>query len=359
MGKKGMKTTTEEEAAMKLPESKDPADIFWGLVYDAGKPQVLKHAINFKVFNYLLEPISAKEIARKIETKPEPTSRLLDMLAILGVISKKDGQYRNTTSAEEYLVEGKPTYMGDMYVMTVDMDGGMIGNIPQALKSGVPEMAPDQAYSDEFWASQVDMFARGKRAQWSYSALPQVIEMPEFLSFKQMLDLGGSAGIYTVALVTRHPTLKGTVLDQPPVVEITKKIISEYGLQDRIDVIGADFSKDDIGKDYDLIWTSDTLSLFPDKDKLEEICIKVYNSMNSGGVFVSQQQMVISKNGIWPPDTAWLSHIMAFEGANCTLYETDVSEAMLDAGFRSVESQYVNRALGTFRVDIARKEEQK
>jgi hypothetical protein len=241
-------------------------------VYDAGKPQVLKHAINFKVFNYLSEPISAEAVARKLETKPEPTSRLLDMLAILGVISKKDGQYRNTTSAEEYLVEGKPTYMGDMYVEVVDMYGGMIGNIPQTFKSGVPEMTPDQLYSDEFWPSHVDMTARGQRALWSYNALPQVIEMSEFPHFKRMIDLGGNAGILTVALVSRHPTLKGTVLDQPSVVEITKKIISEYGLQDRIDVIGADFSKDDIGKDYDLVWTSDTLEFFPDKDKLEEIC---------------------------------------------------------------------------------------
>ena len=45
MDKEGMKTTTEEEVAMELPESKDPADIFWSLVYDTGKPQVLKHAI--------------------------------------------------------------------------------------------------------------------------------------------------------------------------------------------------------------------------------------------------------------------------------------------------------------------------
>ena len=130
---------------------------------------------------------------------------------------------------------------------------------------------------------------------------------------------------------------------------------SEYGLRDRIDVIGADFSKEDIGKDYDLVWTSDTLEFFPDKDKLEEICIKVYNSMNTGGLFVSQQSMVVSENGIWPPDTAWLSHTMAFGGMNCTLYETDISEAMLDAGFKSVESRYVKCAQGTTRVDIGRK----
>ena len=153
------------------------------------------------------------------------------MLAILGVISKKDGQYRNTTLAEEYLVEGKPTYMGDSYVEIVDMYGGVIGNIPQVLKSGVPEKAPDQAYSDESWTSRVDMFARSQRAFWSYSALPQVIEMPEFLSFKRMLDLGGSAGIYTVALVTRHPTLKGTVLDQPRLLKLRRKSSLNMGFK--------------------------------------------------------------------------------------------------------------------------------
>ena len=355
MEKEEMKPISEGEVTMKLPESKDPADIFWGLLYDIGKPEVLKHAINFKVFNYLSEPVSAEKVAQKLDTVPEPTSRLLDMLAILGLISKKHGHYCNTTSAEQYLVEGKPTYMGDYYVVTVDRSGDWIGNIPQALKSGVPETAPEQAYSDEFWANQVDLFGRGQRALWSHSTLPQVIEMPEFPHFKRMLDLGGSAGIYTVALVSRHPTLKGTVLDQPPVVEITKKIISEYGLQDRIDVIGADFSKDEFGKDYDLVWTSDTLSFFPDKDKLEEICKRVYQSMNSGGLFVSQQLMVINRDRIWPPDTAWLSHFMAFGGLDCTLYETDVSEAMLRAGFRSVESRYVKYAYGTTRVDIARK----
>ncbi|VUT26607.1 MAG: hypothetical protein MASP_01602 [Candidatus Methanolliviera sp. GoM_asphalt] len=77
--------------------------------------------------------------------------------------------------------------------------------------------------------------------------------------------------------------------------------------------------------------------------------------MNPGGLFVSQQEMAISKNGIWPPDAAWLSYTMAFGGMNCTLYETDVSEAMLRAGFRSVESRYVKYPYGTTRVDIGRK----
>ena len=353
MRKEEMKPSSE--GAMKLPEPKAPYGLLFDLVYDAGKTQLLKHAINFKVFNYLSQPISAEMVAQKLETKPEPTSSLLDMLVILGVIEKRHGQYVNAPLAEEYLVEGKSTYMGDFYAGSIDMYEGPMAQLPQILKSGFPEKAAGQVFSEDFWASQTDMGARSQRALWTDTALPIIIELPEFPSFKQMVDLAGGAGIYTVALVSRHPRLKATVFDQPPVIKTTKRIITEYGLEDRISVLAGDFTKDDIGKDYDLVLTSDTLNFFPDKDKLEEICNKVYNSMNSGGLFISQQTMVISKNRTWPLDTSWLSHLMAFGGMDCTLYETDVSEAMLRAGFRSVESRYIPYTHGTSRVDIARK----
>jgi hypothetical protein len=341
---------------MELQESNVPADIFWDLIYAAGKPQVLKYGIDFKVFNHLAEPISVEEVARRLDTKPEPTSRLLDMLVIIGVITKDGDRYVNTPLAEEYLVEGKPTYMGDFYAISIEgYVDEMVTKIPQALKSGIQEIDVSQAYPDDYWGRMTDMAARFQRTMWSYKAVPLVIEMPEFPSFARMLDLGGSAGIFTVALVSRHPTLEGVVFDQPPVIETTREIISEYELQDRIGVLAGDFTKDDIGNDYDLVRTSDTLSFFPDKNKLEEICKKVYQSMNPGGVFISQQQMVIGRNRIWPPDTAWLSHIMALAGYNCSLYETDVSDAMLKAGFKSVESRYVKYVSGTNRVDIARK----
>ncbi len=73
---------------MELPESNVHSDIFRDLIYAAGKPQVLKYGIDFKVFNHLSMPISAEEVARRIGTKPEPTSWLLDMLVIIRAITK-------------------------------------------------------------------------------------------------------------------------------------------------------------------------------------------------------------------------------------------------------------------------------
>ena len=262
----------------------------YDMVFESDRSQVLRHGIDFKVFDHLAELISAEEVASRLGTEPDATSRLLDMLAIMEMIEKADGRYVNTQVAEEFLVTGRPTYLGDFMQVSLDEYARMAAQIPMSLKNGIES----QMIPEEQWSGWSEMTIRGQLAMWTSKVLPLVMDIPEFSDLKRMLDLAGNAGIYTVALVSHHPTL-------------------------------------------------------------EEICKKVYQAMNPGGVFVSQQQMVIGKNRIWPPDTAWLSHIMAFGGLDCTLYETDVSDAMLRAGFGSVESRYVEYANGTNRVDIARK----
>jgi len=336
---------------MELPRPNVSPRALYDVVFESDRPQVLRHGIDFKVFDHLSELISAEEVASRLGMEPNATSRLLDLLTIMGMIEKRDGRYVNTQVAEEFLITGRPTYLGDFMQVSLDESARIVAQIPESLKNGTTS----QITSEEQWSGWSEMAIRVQLAMWTSKVLPLVMDIPEFPRLKRMLDLAGNAGIYTMALVSHHPTLEGIVFDQPSVIETTKRVISEYGLDDRIGVLTGDFTRDDVGSDYDLVWTSDTLNFYPDADKLEEICKKVYQAMNPGGVFVSQQQMVIGKNRIWPPDTAWLSHIMAFGGLDCTLYETDVSDAMRRAGFRSVESRYVEYANGTNRVDIARK----
>ncbi len=91
----------------KLLKSTVSADLLWKLTNATRKPQVMEHAIDFKIFNPLSALISAEEVAGTPGTKIEPTSRLLDMLAIFGIVTKKAGMYVNTLPAEEYLVDSK------------------------------------------------------------------------------------------------------------------------------------------------------------------------------------------------------------------------------------------------------------
>jgi ribosomal protein RSM22 (predicted rRNA methylase) len=71
-----------------------------------------------------------------------------------------------------------------------------------------------------------------------------------------MLDLGGGPGLVGIALVAAHPEMKGVIFDKPAIVKVAETFIKEYEMEDRMEVLGGDYSRDPIGKEYDLIWAS-------------------------------------------------------------------------------------------------------
>jgi predicted O-methyltransferase YrrM len=99
-----------------------------------------------------------------------------------------------------------------------------------------------------------------------------------------MLDLGGDLGLIGITIVAAHPSMNGVIFDLPPVVQVAKAFIKEYGMEDRMEVLRGDFNRDSIGAGYDLVLAC--LYLEAAKD-LDSIVKKVYDALNTGGVFVS------------------------------------------------------------------------
>ena len=62
--------------------------------------------IELGAFNHLPKPESADAVADAIESHQENTRLFLDDLAACDLLLEKDGKYRNTTIAQEFLVEG-------------------------------------------------------------------------------------------------------------------------------------------------------------------------------------------------------------------------------------------------------------
>jgi predicted TPR repeat methyltransferase len=77
-------------------------------------------------------------------------------------------------------------------------------------------------------AKGVAMMADIERAGYAQKAAEIVIELPEFPSFRKMLDLGGGLGIIGMAIVDAHSKMKGVIFDLSPVVKETNKFIQEY-----------------------------------------------------------------------------------------------------------------------------------
>jgi cyclopropane fatty-acyl-phospholipid synthase-like methyltransferase len=121
-------------------------------------------------------------------------------------------------------------------------------------------------------------------------------------------------------------------------------------MEDRIELIGGDFSTDSIGDNYDLIIASHVL--YMTKNNMDVIMKKIYAALNPGGVFVSFHS-VLTDEGTKPEKQvlSWLSTSMS--EYNMTLDEEIISESALRVGFYSVKNSIDNEYTN---IVIARKQ---
>ncbi len=69
----------------------------------------------------------------------------------------------------------------------------------------------------------------------------------------QMMDVGGSSGVISMALVRKYPSLMSTIVDIKNVCDVGKEIIEENQLSDRITYYPADFLNEELPKGFDMV----------------------------------------------------------------------------------------------------------
>ncbi|MGC9515188.1 methyltransferase, partial [Methanocrinis sp.] len=250
------------------------------------KTRLMLTAIELSVFDLLIEPGSSEDVAEILGAHPEKTRIFLDGLAAFDLLEKRGGLYSNSSLAGTFLVETSPTFVGNFlaeqwrYIEPVLDDLlGLVTKGPQELKGGLERESEDETAR---WAAAVANYERSGIASMVAGLMG---ELPEFRSFRKMLDLGGGPGLIGMAVVASHPTMRGVIFDLPPVAKLAEKFISEAGMEDRMEVVSGDICFEPIGEKYDLILAS--ASLYSCKGDLDSVMEKVHAALNSGGVFAS------------------------------------------------------------------------
>src|SRR5688572_8425798 len=81
---------------------------------DFANSQILDASIEYDFFTLIGNGFhTADEIAREAGTDTRATRIVLDSLLALALVEKRDGRYHLTPVSESFLVQGKPTYVGD------------------------------------------------------------------------------------------------------------------------------------------------------------------------------------------------------------------------------------------------------
>lgn len=339
------------EDIIVLPEVNLDYGELYRMLFPPIRSKLLLTGIELRIFNHLSVPTSAEDVAQIIATHARNTRFFLDGLAAMDLVKKKNGLYQNTPLAQAFLIEGNQTYVGQLLTFMAQSDSPL-EDLTQLVREGPPSKPQTLQFSEGMLEQAALMMANTERAGDAQIAVRIVSKLPEFSSFRKILDLGGGPGIIGMAIVAAHPNMEGVIFDLPLIVKVAESFIKEYEMEERMEVLGGDFNRDNIGEGYDLVFSSNALQFAQDVDSVMK---KIYDSLNPKGVFVSIFGFGQTNEQTKPENLVLGLLSMVLMGREAGVEQSYIANSMLRVGFRSVHSQTLKTAWGPMELDIARK----
>ena len=296
------------------------------------KTEILELALELKIFKLIEENINTIFIiSSKININEHKTKILLDSLVFMELLEINQDKYLNTKFAKESFIYGASSYCGDVFLHRKQL----AENGKKMMKSMFEQKKElEDMKTAKLWANASKKFLKQEQKNLIAPMAVDIIKnLKEFSSLNKMLDLGCSSGVIGLEITKNHPNIKTTLFDYEEVTNITKEHINEYNLQNRVFVLSGDIKKNDIGKNYDLIWCSNIFYFFKDK---KEVIKKIYDALNPNGILVSCHVEIDTKNSL-DENSFFYFLSLNLQGKNI-LKPMELSDIFEEVGFKSINS---------------------
>ncbi len=293
--------------------------------------RIILTAVELDLFSILdKHMLPSAEVAKKIGSDERATDRLMNALVALGFLRKIHGKFYNTESASQYLVRGKPEYMGGLF-HTNEL-WKRWSTLTLAVKKGTSVY--DRSEAAEDWT---EFFI----AAMHYRAVKEAKIISLMLDLKnvnKMLDIGGGSGAFSMQFIEKNPNMHTVIFDLPSVVPITKKHVETFQFKNNIGYITGDYLEDDFGSGYDLIFLSAIVHINSlDENKL--LIKKCSDALNIGGQIIIKD-WIMNEDRTSPAGGAFFALNMLVGTQNGDTYtETEMKEWMLNTGIKKIEKK--------------------
>jgi ubiquinone/menaquinone biosynthesis C-methylase UbiE len=251
---------------------------------DFANSQILDASIEYDFFTIIHKGAqSADAIAREAGTDPRATRIVLDSLPALGLVEKRDGKYRLTPLAEQFLIKEKSSYVGDFRHVALALWDGM-AHLKESLKTGKPFSRMDTGSELEVWEKLV--LGIIVIAEPAAKALCDVLKIGTERKGIRVLDIAGGSSIFGMTIVTRDPSAQVTQLDWPNVNAVARKANRQRGLEGKIRFVDGEHRSAKIEDNfYDLVLASNFCRFESPKGN-QDLFAKAISALKPGGIFV-------------------------------------------------------------------------
>jgi len=296
------------------------------------KSAILQSAVKLEIFSRLEKRGKTSSLlASEMGSDERGLSILLDALAGMNFLIKRGKKYFNSPDAEKFLVKGSEHYYGNMIEFDA-LQWSFWDKLSDSVKSGKPARTPDMFQNNE---EETEKFIMGMHsiamARGNAQYLAQKIDLK---NCGWLIDIGGGPGTFSVAFCRENPKLRATVFDFSGTLKITKKVIEQFVMEDRIDLMPGDFNKDNLPTGFDAAFLSNIIHS-ESAEKNVALMKKIYDSMNPGGMIIIKDH-ILDNSGTKPPDAAIFSTVMLLFTQGRSYRFIEVSDWLKQAGFKKI-----------------------
>ncbi|MDX9820396.1 MAG: methyltransferase [Syntrophales bacterium] len=293
--------------------------------------RIFLSAAEMNLFTFLDErPSTAEDLARKLNADLRGLTILLDALAAIGLLSKQEGIYRCAPDAAPFLTDRNPRSVLPMILHAAHLWERWSCLTSIVKGRGAGETAATSARTaDELRAFIGAMHVVG-------TALAQKIAATIGPGpARNLIDIGGASGTYTIAFLQAAPEMKATLFDRPAVIEIARERLAEAGMLDRVRLVGGDFYREELPGGHDLALLSAIIHQNSPEQNVE-LFRKVLRALLPGGRVIIRDH-VMEPDRTAPRDGAVFAVNMLVNTAGGSTYTfAEIKNWLEEAGFSRV-----------------------
>lgn len=292
--------------------------------------RVLLTGAELDLFTHLAQPASSRDLAQKQGWHERPLTVVLDALAAMGVLIKKDGQYQTDPGLLPFLSSPSPQSVLPMikHAATIWKNWSNLTHI--VTETGGAERTPGRFEGNEDQKAFIGaMHVVGRQHA------PAIVQSVQPGPAQRLLDVGGASGTYTIAFLEASAQMTATIFDLPDVVEMGRVKIAETGLEDRVTFVSGNFYTDPLPVGHDLA----LLSAIIHQNSLGQnlaLYKKVWTALVPGGRLVIRDH-VMSKDKTAPKSGALfaINMLVGTPGGGTYTFE-EIKTGLTEAGFENV-----------------------
>jgi ubiquinone/menaquinone biosynthesis C-methylase UbiE len=262
-------------------------EVILGLGRRFWESRIFLTAAELDVFTQLSKkPMSAQELADTLNVTLRGITILLDALATMGLLEKKEEKYFCPDDLAGLLSKDSPTSVIPMLMLNI---GGwkQWSDLTEIVRHGSKKDNLAILGSSD---SQNETFI-GAMHVLAYRMAHGIIAVTNPGKARKLLDIGGSSGSYTMAFLESFKDMRATIFELPPVIKIAQKRLANNNILDRITFVAGDFHKDELPAGHDLVLLSAIIHLHSPEENIE-LYRKIYRALEPGGRLVIRDHVM-------------------------------------------------------------------